>query len=164
MGSDVDFYQLEVSINQGLHIRRLGGLRYKITAGSFLNTNDLFFADYKHFSTNSPFLIGSNESYTFRLLDYYDYSIDKSYVQGHVKLENDRMILKRLPILNKTLMREAIYFNYLATTGNTPYYEFGYGLNQIFLMFNVEVFAGFKGSKHEYTGIKIGIPCSPRYS
>ena len=158
LGSDEDFARLEVSINQGLHIRRLGGLRYKITAGSFINTNDLFFADYKHFSTNSPFLIGSNENYTFRLLDYYDYSIDKSYVQGHVKLENDRMILKRLPILNKTLMREAIYINYLATTGNTPYYEFGYGLNQIFLMFNVEVFVGFKGSKHEYTGIKIGIP------
>jgi len=25
-------------------------------------------------------------------------------------------------------------------------------------MFNVEIFAGFKGSSHEYTGIKIGIP------
>ena len=55
-------------------------------------------------------------------------------------------------------MREAVYFNYLSTTGNKPYYEFGYGLNQIFLMFNVEVFVGFKGSQHEYTGIKIGIP------
>ncbi len=94
----------------------------------------------------------------FRLLDYYDYSTNKSYFEGHARLENDRMILKRLPVLNKTLMREVIYFNYLATTGNKPYYEIGYGLNQIFLMFNVEIFAGFSGSKHEYTGIKIGIP------
>ena len=158
LNSDVDFDQLEVSVKQGLHIRRLGGFSYKLTAGSFLNSNDIYFADYKHFGTNTPFLIGSSERNIFRLLDYYGYSSDKSYFEGYARLENDRILLKRLPILNKTLMREAIYINYLATTGNTPYYEVGYGLNQIFLMFNVEVFAGFKGSKHEYTGIKIGIP------
>jgi hypothetical protein len=156
--SDVDFDRLEVSINQGLHLRRIGGLTYKLTAGSFLNSNDLFFADYKHFGTNTPFLIGSSERNIFRLPDYYDYSSDKSYCEGHARLESDRIFLKRLPVLNKTLMREAVYFNYLATTGNKPYYEFGYGLNQIFLMFNVEVFVGFKGTTHEYTGIKIGIP------
>ncbi|MCD4834498.1 MAG: DUF5686 and carboxypeptidase regulatory-like domain-containing protein [Bacteroidales bacterium] len=156
--SDVDFDRLEVSVRQGLRIRRIGGFNYKLTAGSFLNSNDLFFADYKHFGTNTPFLIGSSERNIFRLPDYYDYSSDKSYFEGHAKLESDRILLKRLPVLNKTLMREAIYINYLATTGNKPYYEFGYGLNQIFLMFNVEIFAGFKGTVHEYTGIKIGIP------
>ncbi len=156
--SDVDFDRLEVSVRQGLHIRRIGRFNYKLTAGSFLNSNDLFFADYKHFGTNTPFLIGSSERNIFRLPDYYDYSSDKSYFEGHAKLESDRILLKRLPVLNKTLMREAIYINYLATTGNKPYYEFGYGLNQIFLMFNVEVFVGFKGTTHEYTGIKIGIP------
>lgn len=156
--SDIDFDRVEVTIAQGLTIRRLGGLNYKLTAGSFLNSNNLFFADYKHFGTNTPFLIGSSEGNIFRLLDYYDYSSGKSYFEGHARIENDRMILKRLPVLNKTIMREAIYFNYLATTGSKPYYEFGYGLNQIFLMFNIEVFTGFKGLNHEYTGIKIGIP------
>ncbi len=158
LDSDVDFDRLEVSVRQGLHIRRIGGFNYKLTAGSFLNTNDLFFADYKHFGTNTPFLIGSSERNIFRLPDYYDYSSSESYFEGHARLESDRILLKRLPVLNKTLMREAVYFNYLATTGNKPYYEFGYGLNQIFLMFNVEVFVGFKGAAHEYTGIKIGIP------
>jgi hypothetical protein len=156
--SDVNFDHLELSINQGIHIRRLGALRYKLIAGSFLNSSDLYFADYKHFGTNTPFLIGSSEGSTFRLFDYYEYSTSKSYFEGHIRLDNDRILLKRLPVLNKTLMREAIYFNYLSTEGNSPYFEVGYGLNQIFLMFNVEVFAGFKGSQHEYTGIKIGIP------
>jgi hypothetical protein len=156
--SDVNFDHLELSINQGIHVRRLGAVRYNVTAGSFLNTSDLYFADYKHFGTNTPFLIGSSEGSIFRLFDYYEYSTSKSYFEGHIRLDNDRILLKRLPILNKTLMREAIYFNYLSTEGNLPYFEVGYGLNQIFLMFNVEVFAGFKGSQHEYTGIKIGIP------
>jgi len=133
-------------------------VRYSLAAGSFLNDNDLYFADYKHFGTNTSFIIGTSEGCSFRLMDYYEYSTHKSYFEGHVRLESDRILLKRLPVLNKTLMREAVYFNYLSTTGNYPYFEVGYGLNQIFLMFNVEVFGGFKGAQHEYTGIKIGIP------
>lgn len=157
-GSDVNYDHLELGINQTFSVRRLGALRYNLKAGTFLNDKKVYFADYKHFSTNSPFLIGTSERNTFRLLDYYEYSTANSYFEGHASIENDRILLKRLPILNRTLMRESIYLNYLSTTGNYPYFEVGYGLNQIFLMFNVEVFAGFKGSQHEYTGIKIGIP------
>jgi len=156
--SDVNFDQLEISIQQHKNIRRLGSLYYKATAGSFLNSSKVYFADYKHFATNTPFLIGTSEGSIFRLIDYYDYSTADNYFEGHIRLENDRILLKRLPVLNKTLMRESLYFNYLATYGNYPYFEVGYSLNQIFLMFNVEVFAGFKGVTHEYTGIKIGIP------
>ncbi|OFX85908.1 MAG: hypothetical protein A2W99_17150 [Bacteroidetes bacterium GWF2_33_16] len=158
LGSNVNFDQLEFTLNQRMNIRRLGGLQYKFVAGSFLNSKNTYFADYKHFGANTPFLIGTSEGSIFRLINYYEYSTNENYFEGHIKLENDRMILKRLPVLNKTLMREVIYFNYLSTTGSKPYYEIGYGLNQIFLMFNLEVFAGFKGSSHEYTGIKIGIP------
>ncbi len=157
-GSDVNYDHLEVTIRQRKNIRRVGTLNYRIAAGSFLNSDKAYFADYKHFGTNYPFLIGTSEETLFRLINYYDYSTNKNYFEGHVWLENDRILLKRLPVLNKTLMREFIYVNYLSTTGNYPYYEVGYGLNQIFLMFNLEVFAGFKGSSHEYTGIKIGIP------
>ncbi len=158
LGSDVDFDQLEFSVRQGLYFRRIGGVTYKATAGTFLNNHKIYFADYKHFATNPPFLIGASEGSMFRLLDYYAYSTNKSYFEGLIRLQSDRILLKRLPGLNKTLMRESLFFNYLATTDHKPYYEVGYGLNQIFLMFSVEVFAGFKGTTHEYTGIKIGIP------
>ncbi|MBI9054768.1 MAG: carboxypeptidase-like regulatory domain-containing protein [Bacteroidales bacterium] len=156
--SDVDFDHLEFSISQHESVRRIGNVYYRATAGSFLNDNSMYFADYKHFAANAPFVIGTSEGSAFRLIDYYDYSTSKNYFEGHIRLDNDRILLKRLPVLNRTLMRESLYFNYLATEGNYPYYEFGYGLNQIFLMFNVEIFAGFKGLSHEYTGIKIGIP------
>jgi len=156
--SDVDFDRLDFTVTQGINLRRIGAFRYKLTAGSFLNSKELYFADYKHFGTNAPFLIGTSEGSTFRLIDFYDYSTNKSYFEAHARIENDRILLKRLPILNKTLMREVVYVNYLASTDNKPYYEVGYGLNQIFLMFNLEIFTGFKGASHEYTGIKIGIP------
>ncbi|MFC2151300.1 DUF5686 and carboxypeptidase regulatory-like domain-containing protein [Bacteroidota bacterium] len=156
--SDVDFDRLEISVNQNKSIRKIGNFDYTITAGSFLNNNKVYFADYKHIETNTPFLIGSSEGSMFRLIDFYEYSTNKSYVEAYARLTNDRIVLKRLPVLNKTLMNESLYFNYLSIPGNKQYYEFGYGLNQIFLMFNVEIFAGFKGATHEYTGIKIGIP------
>ncbi len=157
--SDVNFDFLEFSIFDNTSIRKLGTLHYNITAGTFLNTSEMYFADYKHFGANAPVLISANESSDiFRLMDYYDYSTNKSYLEAHVSLTNDPILLKRLPGLNKTLMNETLYFNYLSSEGNKPYYEIGYGLNQIFLLFNVEVFAGFKGRSHEYTGIKIGIP------
>ncbi len=127
-GSDVDFDKVEFGISQARSIRRLGRFVYNLKAGSFLNDNKVYFADYKHFGTNTPFLIGTDEGSIFRLLDYYDYSTSQSYFEGHARLTNDRIILKRLPVLNKTLMNETIYFNYLSTTGNKPYYEFGYGL------------------------------------
>jgi len=158
LGSDVDFDLLEFSVRQGLYFRRIGGVTYKATAGTFFNNHKIYFADYKHFATNTPFLIGASEGSMFRLPDYYAYSTNKSYFEGLIRLESDRILLKRLPGLNKTLMRESLYFNYLATTDHKPYYEVGYGLNQIFLMFSVEVFAGFRGTTHEYSGIKIGIP------
>ena len=158
LNSEVDYDQLEFNIRQRLNLRRIGALIYSVTSGTFLNNNNVYFADYKHFGTSYPFLIGTSEGSTFRLIEYYDYSTNKSYAEGHVRVENDRILLKRLPVLNKTLMRETVYFNYLTTTESKPYYEVGYGLNQIFLMFNLEVFAGFKGQTHEYTGIKIGIP------
>jgi len=156
--SDVDFDRLELSVSQRKSIRKIGTLRYNATAGSFLNTNKVYFADYKHFGTNSPFIISASEGNIFRLMDYYENSTINNYFELHASLNNDRIILKRLPVLNKTLMNETLYFNYLSVSGNKQYYEFGYGLNQIFLMFNAEIFVGFKGTQHEYTGIKIGIP------
>ena len=156
--SDVSFDQIEFSINQGHDIRRLGYFEYQITSGAFLNSKSTYFTDYKHFNTNKPFLIGTEQMDAFRSIDYYQYSTNKKYVEIHSQIECDRILLKRLPILNKTLMNESIYFNYLATSNTKPYYEIGYSLNRIFFVFNAEIFAGFKGSNFEYGGFKIGFP------
>ena len=158
LGSDVDYDLLDLTIKQSISTQRLGTISYNLTGGTFLNTNKMYFADYKHFGTNSPFLISSSDYTSFRTLNYYENSTNTSFIEGHVRLVSNRILLKRIPGLNKTLMNENIYLNYLATNGNKPYYEVGYGLNQIFLMFNVEVFAGFEGSQYKYTCLKIGIP------
>lgn len=162
MGSDVDYDQLELSVIHSFNIRKLGSITYQIKGGTFLNTEKMYFADYKHFNTNEPFLISNLNWDAFRFPGYYSNSTNQSYFESHIRFRSDRIIIKHLPIANKTLMNESLYFNYLLNTGSTPYYEIGYGLNQIALMFNFEVFVGFKGSQHEYTGIKLGLPLFSR--
>jgi len=158
LNSDSRFQYLEFSISQNKTIKGLGRLTYRAKTGKYLNNDNLYFANYKHFATNEPFLASRLSSSHFRLLNYYEYSTNKAFAEAHVRLSNDRILLKRLPVLNKTLIQENIYLKYLKTAGRKNYYEIGYGLDQVFLMLNLEVFAGFEGSKHKYTGFKICLP------
>lgn len=152
------YHYAELSMDDNLSFRGVGRINYQLTAGTFLNKDKLYFADFKHFSTNPSELAGSMSYKDFRLMDYYGYSTDNSFVEGHVRFRNDRILLKRLPVLNKTLMMENIYFSFLKTSDRKPYYEIGYGLDQVFLMFNLEVFTAFKGTRHSFTGFTISLP------
>ena len=118
----MDYDLLDLTIKQSISTQRLGTISYNLTGGTFLNTNKMYFADYKHFGTNSPFLISSSDYTSFRTLNYYENSTNTSFIEGHVRLVSNRILLKRIPGLNKTLMNENIYLNYLATTG-----IFGFG-------------------------------------
>jgi len=157
-GSETRYDYGAFSINDHRAFRGIGRIKSQIKAGKFFNNDNLFFADYKHFSSNTPFLAPSLSYNDFRLMDYYAYSTNKAFFEGHLKFRNDRILLKRLPVLNKTLMMENLYFHYLKIPGQKNYYEIGYGLDQVFIMFNLEVFAGFKGSHHTYTGFKLSLP------
>ncbi len=156
--SGSDFHYTELSITHQTTVKRLGSINYQLRGGTFLSKRKLFFVDFAHFATHTPFLSPSLPFTSFRLMDYYHYSTNRSFFEGHFQLRNHRILLKHLPILNKTLMVENIYLNYLKATEKKNYFEIGYGLDQIFLLFNAEVFAGFRGTQHAYTGITIGLP------
>jgi len=93
---------------------------------------------------------------TFRLLDYYQHSTNDKYLEGHLQFSSDRLLLKRLPILNNSLaIQEKIFVNYLTSPNYKNYWEVGYGLSQIFLLLDIEVFCNFKGKEYQETGLKI---------
>ncbi len=156
--SNVNFDRIETSILQNIQIRKIGLLHYELIGGNFININKVYFADYKRFGTNTPFVMGTSPGNIFRLLEYYEYSTIDKYVETHIKLTNFRILLKRLPVLNRRLMNENLYFSSLHTVDRMPYYEVGYGLNKIFNLFNLEAFVGFIGKTHKYTGVKLGVP------
>jgi len=156
--SDSRYDFLQVSIKDNFTIKGAGDIDYDLASGKFLNTENIYFSEFKHFSGTPSYLAANLKDSDFRLLDYYGYSTDESFFEGHLKFSSDRILLKRLPILNKTLMIENIYVHYLKTPGRKNYYEIGYGLNQVFMFLNLEVFGGFEGSQHKFTGFKVSLP------
>lgn len=152
------FSFIQASVNQSKSIGFLGYFNYNFSTGLFLNKKDIDFADFKSFNINPSYLASNSDFRAFRLLNYYSHNTNDYFVEGHLNFVNNRLLLKHLPILNKTLMRENIYLNYLKTGTNKDYFEVGYGLDQLFLMFNIEIFTGFESWKHKFTGIKIVYP------
>lgn len=156
-GSTADFGHVETSVKQQFELRLAGNFSYSVAAGLFTDTTALFFADYKHFATD-PLWIGIAGKQGFRGLGYYERSTNKAYVQAHLGYVHSRILLKRLPFLAGSLIRESLSAGFLFQEGRQPYVEAAYGLNQLFLLFNAEVYTSLSGGRHHHSGIRIGIP------
>ena len=154
------FGHLEASVAHSFNLQLIGQFSYRMAAGKFFNHENMFFADYKHFNTSPLWVKATNNIDMFRTLAFYKYSTNNTYAQTHVQYDHARILLKRLPFLAGKLFREKIFFNGLITADHKPYYEFGYGIDQVYLLFNAEIVTGFSGRKHQYTGIRIGVPLS----
>ncbi|MRT93618.1 DUF5686 family protein [Ancylomarina sp. 16SWW S1-10-2] len=156
LDSETNFSFLEASIKQEFEIGFNDKLAYSIKAGSFLSNKKSYFADYRQFGTSKPVFMLGGDINTFRLLDYYQHATNKEYVEAHVQYTSDRFLLKRLPILNNSLvLQEKLFINYLSHKEKENYWEAGYGLSQIFLLLDLEVFWSFDGKEHKETGLKI---------
>jgi len=156
LDSEVDFSFLEASVKQEFETGFNDRLAYSLKAGSFLSNKPNHFADYRHFGTNKPVFMLGGDMNTFRLLDYYQHATNKEFAEAHIQYTSDRFLLKRLPILNNALViQEKVFLNYLTHEGKKNYWEAGYGLSQIFLLLDLEVFWSFDGKQHKDTGLKI---------
>lgn len=154
--SETDYSLLEASVKQAFDVGFNDRIDYKAKVGSFLTNNQNFFADYRHFNTSKPMVMIGSSWDTFRLLDYYQHSTNKDYLEAHLQYTSDRFLLKRLPVLNNSLaIQEKLFANYLTHADKKNYWEVGYSLSQIFLLLDVEVFWSFDGKHHRDTGIKL---------
>ena len=172
-GSDVDFDLLEVGIQHHFKLGAKGKVYYNLYAGSFLNANNVYFMDYKHFLGNRTFLQTSDPVGNFRLLDYYALSTQQNYVGGHAYYQFRRFLFTRIWEVRKLGLKENVIVNYLSTggksQGNTPdglntfdlatnnYMELGYSIDNIFKFFRIEAIASFQDFEYQDFGIRVGI-------
>ncbi len=158
LGSDTRFTFLEASIRQGFQWQLIGQFDYHLAAGRFFETDGVFFADFRHFHTNPVWVKATNRVDMFRTLGHYARSTTNDFAVAHLRYNHHRFLVKRLPFLAGNLMRETLFVNTLFVRDHKPYWELGYGLEQLFLLFSFEVVTGFSGSRHQYTGFRLGIP------
>ena len=123
---------VKASLHHSFDVSNKGRFTYNINAGKFLNTDELSFVDYAHFSGNQTHT-NLNGSYTnsFNLLPYYDFSTNKEYAQIHAQHNFDGYLLRKIPLLNKLQFKTIIGAKSLFTTNNKPYTELSVGLSNI---------------------------------
>ena len=155
--SEADFNLLSVAISQRFAFRRINQIRYQVEAGKFLNNDRVFFADFKNFNTSPFYVRTSNAINSFNLLDYYAYNTNKEYLQGHFSVEDNHILLKKLPLLNSSSLTEKFSINYLLTDRSINYYEFGYSLNRILLFINLGVYVSFEDDEFDQLGFRLGV-------
>ena len=156
LNSDSKFSYIGASVQQEFGLGFNDYFNYKVKAGSFLSKDKLAFTDYEHFKTNKPEVMLDADMQTFRLLDYYKYASNSDFIEAHVRYTSDRLLLKRLPILNNSmLLQENIFINYLTQGVKKNYWELGYSLSQLFAVADLEFVSSFDGHNYKESSIKL---------
>lgn len=155
--SDVDFDQIELAYRHTfkIGIRALGDVHIK--AGTFLNDNEMFFMDYKHFMGNQTPFLTADPVGSFRMLDYYTFSTNKEYLTANFNYQMRKFLITRIPLTRVMGIRESFYVNHLATDNSMGYTELGYGINYIFRIFRLEAVTNWIDGKYNDWSVRIGI-------
>jgi hypothetical protein len=132
-------------------------LRWSIGGGGFINRENLQIQDMYFYNTqSSPVLINNYED-VFYLKPNYAISSPSQFAEGHIRFTTPCLLIKRLPLLSSTLMRENLSASWLWTPDYGHYYEAGYSISEIYLLGEAGVYAGFRNSSFDSFGIRFVI-------
>jgi hypothetical protein len=154
-GSDARFDVMKLGIRQKRDIGPGDQLSYIFTVGKFFNTDKLYFEDFQHFNTQPTNFLFSSYEHSFRLMPFYQYSTQNRFAEAHAEWLSRRLILKLLPLLKHSSVSEKMFVNYLISPEINDHIEVGYGINNIFLLLNIEAVAGFENGKFRSSAIKV---------
>lgn len=130
-------------------------IRWRIRTGGFLNNDYVTFYDFYHVNSQPLPLLLNNYEDAFMLPAFYSLSTPEFFFQAHTKYTTPFLLVKYLPFLSNTLMRENISFSYLGSANNKHYIETGYSISEIFLLAELGVYAGFENLKYKSAGLSL---------
>lgn len=154
-GSYSHFDMLRFEVSQKLDPGAFRELKWMIRTGGYTDNRGISFFDFFHFNTQTFPLLVYNHDDAFMVPRYYTLSTPEFFAEAHLKYTSPYLMVKYLPGLNRTLIRENLIFSYLGSRHNTSYTEIGYSLSEIFLLAELGVYVGFDDLKYRFTGIKI---------
>jgi hypothetical protein len=157
LNSVTDFDQIEVLFKHGFRIGIRGNADVALRAGWFMDTDKMYFMDYKHFQGNQTPLITNDPVGSFRLLDYYQFSTSDKYFAGNFHYQFRKFLISNIPVVRLAGIRENIFLNYLASPTSKNYTEVGYSIDGILRIFRLEAAASFQDGKYLSYGFRIGI-------
>jgi len=149
------FDMLRVEISQRKDLLAFSELRWKVRSGVIAGKASLPYIDFFHFNEQPVSVLLDDYDDAFMLPAYYSLSTSDVFAEAHLKYTTPYLLLKLLPGLSNTLIRENLYFSFLTTGFHNSYTEIGYSLSEIFLLAEVGVYAGFDGLNYSGIGIKL---------
>lgn len=152
-----DFDQIEVGMSHLFNFGISGKLDFNIQAGTFLNSRQVYFMDYKHFGGNRTIFSNMGAARNYRFLDYYRFSTSGDYFSSILHYQFRKFLFTQLPMLRFSGVRENLFFNYLKTAHSPHYTEIGYSLDNLFRIFRVEFGAGFENGEYSRGGLRLGV-------
>ena len=155
LGSDVDYGLLSADVSKaGINAGVLGQSSFYIGAGKFLNDNNLYYVDYKQFLGNQVLFYKSGIN-SFLLLNYYNFSTYKEYIECHFEQNFSGFILNKIPLIRKLKLQEIFDANYLSTSSLKNYTELGFGIQ--YLNFRLIYGRSFNSGSNISSAIRLGV-------
>ncbi len=151
-GSGVDFDKWSYNISDEVNLKLAGSIKYNLTLGGFLNTNNVYIQDYKHFYGNVSH-VAKEYVQTFQLASYYEFSSTSSFfTELHFEHHSNGLFTNKIPFFKKLNWNLVEGANALYINPDTKYAEVFVGLENIFKIIRIDAVAGFqKGFKPVYT-------------
>jgi Family of unknown function (DUF5686)/CarboxypepD_reg-like domain len=148
-----DLFRFEVF--QRMSTGAMGEFRWRYTAGGFLKNTGFSFIDFNHFNSQYfPVLLRDYED-AFMLPQFYSQSTPEMFSELHTKYTTPYLLIKLIPGLSNTLMRENLSLSFLWSKYHEAYTELGYSISEILLLGELGVYAGFNNFSYNSIGIKI---------
>jgi len=148
-----DMLRFEVSKNRS--IGAFSDFRWRLRTAGFFDNRSLTFYDFFHINTQPIPVLLNNYDDAFMLPAFYSMSTPEFYVEAHMKYTTPYLLLKLLPLLSNTLMRENISLSYLGSRFHKNYSEIGYSISEILFLGELGVYVGFDNTKYRSVGAKI---------
>ncbi|MBN2862296.1 MAG: carboxypeptidase-like regulatory domain-containing protein [Bacteroidales bacterium] len=149
------FDMIKLQIHKEHDLGAFSNFTWRLRTGFFLNESSLTFFDFFHFNAQPLPVLIDNYQDAFRLPDYYSLSTPEFHGEAHIKYTTPYLLLKYLPGLSKTLMRENLSLSYLGSDFHGSYTEIGYSISEISLIGELGVYAGFENFKYKNTGVRL---------
>jgi hypothetical protein len=148
-----DMIRLDISRNHSFGA--FTEFNWRIRSGGFINNSYVTFYDFFHFNAQPIYVLIDDYSDSFKLPAYYSLSTPEFFGEIHMKYTAPYMVLKYLPGLSKTLMRENLSISYLGSRYRKNYTELGYSITELFFLGELGVYAGFDNLKFRTFGAKL---------
>nr|MCU0407638.1 DUF5686 family protein [Bacteroidales bacterium] len=129
--------------------------RWRLRAGAFLDNSHIPFYDFFKFNSQPVAVLISEYQDAFMLPAYYSLNNPELFGEGHIKYTTPYLLLKLLPVLSNTLMRENLSVSFLAARHNNAYTEIGYSISEFLFIGEIGIYAGFENLSYNSVGGKI---------